>query len=135
MPAKNLEVIHAYRHLYQHALRAVQYSTPARHTIRDRLRRAFRKSHAADFDPSRIRNTLQFLKGASNSTCLEHRVLRTLLHTWWWQDVHTASPERIAKMTSKNQNGQEEKRIKGLAYDQFNHLVRMLNESMGMCIR
>jgi len=82
----NEAVIHAYRHLYRHGLRAVQFSKPARYTLRDRLRLAFRKSHAADLEPKRVENTLEFLQYATKENGLEHRIVKTLLHVWWVQE-------------------------------------------------
>lgn len=127
------QIVHAYRHLSQHALRAIQFSTPARYTIRERLRRAFRKGNRADFDQKRIDNTLQFLQGAARSRTLEHRVLRSLLHTWYWDPSTHARLNRPRAKGSKTASTEDE--IRRAAFDQFNHLVRMLNESMGMCIR
>ncbi len=128
-------MVHAYRHLYQEGLRAVRFSGPARYTIRDRLRRAFRKSHPGDFDANRISNTLQFLHGAARYNSLEHQVLRSLLMTWYWEDNSYQERKRM-ELKSKDQASKErELEIINAARDQFNHLIRMLNESMGMCLR
>ena len=79
-------VIHAYRHLYRHSLRAVQFSKPARYTLRDRLRLAFRKGSAADFEPKKIENTLEFLQYATRENGLEHKIVKNLLFVWWMQE-------------------------------------------------
>lgn len=79
------EVARAYRQLYKHALRAVRYSTPGRHTIREQLRQCFRQNDASKFNRAKIDNTLEFLKAAGKEAGLEHRVLRTLLMMWFWQ--------------------------------------------------
>ena len=79
-------IIHAYRHLYRHSLRAVQFSKPARYTLRDRLRLAFRKGSAADFDPKKIANTLEFLEYATRENGLEHKIVKNLLFVWWMQE-------------------------------------------------
>ena len=76
-------VIHAYRHLHRHALRAVQYSKPARYVVRDRLRAAFRAKAPKPFDRVRVARTLEFLDGARRSKGLEHVLLKRLMHVWW----------------------------------------------------
>ena len=123
----------SYRHLYQTALRAVKYSKPARYTIRDRLRWAFRKSPANSLDPIRIRNTLAFLYHAQKSKSLEHRVLRTLLFTWHYD--WAAFPAKLPDNLRSKVYGPQEHYLRSTTRDQFNHTVRMLNESMGMCIK
>lgn len=82
MAASRKELVLAYRHLYQHCLRAVQYSKPARYTARDRLRQAFRANPPSSFDAARIRTTLEFLDGAARARGLEHKVVKNLLHVW-----------------------------------------------------
>jgi hypothetical protein len=82
----NEAVIHAYRHLYRHSLRAVQFSKPARYTLRDRLRLAFRKGNAAEFEPKRVENTLEFLQNATRENGLEHKIVKNLLFVWWTQE-------------------------------------------------
>jgi hypothetical protein len=79
-------VVHAYRHLYRQSLRAVQFSKPARYTLRDRLRLAFRKGSAHDFEPQRVQNTLEFLQYATRENGLEHRIMKNLLFVWWTQE-------------------------------------------------
>lgn len=133
LPMSNrTQIIHAYRDLYKRALTAVGYSRLPRTVLRDRLRKAFRKGHRADFDPVRIRNTLQFLRGAAYPQTLERRVLHSLVHTWRMQGAMRTEKEllQLAPKTTE-----QELEIRRSAYDHFNHLVRMLNESMGMCIR
>lgn len=143
MNPTNLSIPQAYRHLYRAGLRAIRHSTPARHTFLARLRRGFRKSLPQDFDPARVLNTVQFLENAATPPIsmqrrtLEHRVLRSLLHTWYWQDLHTKYPEKGRRMRNKEgtEAGKEELKIRSKAFDGFDHMVKMLNESMGMCIR
>jgi hypothetical protein len=79
-------VVHAYRHVLRHSLRAIQFSKPARFTLRDRLRAAFRKGTASDFDPQKITNTLKFLQYAAKQNGLEHKIVKNLLYVWWNQD-------------------------------------------------
>ncbi|KAF1928049.1 DUF1763-domain-containing protein [Didymella exigua CBS 183.55] len=121
-------VVYAYRHVLRQGLRAIQYSKPARFTLRDRLRSAFRKGAASDFDQQKIANTLEFLQYATKQNGLEHKVLRNLLLVWWNQD-------RGGRTRSRSKSRQrEDLEIRTTAYDAFNHNIRMLNESMGTCI-
>ena len=83
MSASQKEIVLAYRHLYQHLLRAVQYSKPARYVVRDQLRNAFRKPTSEPYNPAVISNTLLFLDNAAKSKGLEHRILKNLVHVHW----------------------------------------------------
>ncbi|KAI1820940.1 hypothetical protein F4861DRAFT_520929 [Xylaria intraflava] len=74
----DLEVIHAYRHLYRGLLHAVQFSKPSRFIARDQLRRAFREK-GAKYDRRGILRTIRFLDAAARERGLEHRVLKNLL--------------------------------------------------------
>ncbi|KAL6710226.1 hypothetical protein ACN47E_009172 [Coniothyrium glycines] len=121
-------IIHAYRHVLRHSLRAIQFSKPARFTLRDRLRLAFRKGSATEFDQTKIQNTVEFLQYATKANGLEHKIVKNLLFVWWVQ----ANGGRSRSMPK--QATWEELEIKTTAYDTFNHNIRMLNESMGMCI-
>lgn len=86
MTPSSQDVVRSYRSLYRHSLHAIQYSSPARYTLRTLLRNTYRAGTAADFDPRKIENTLTFLNGAATEKGLEHRILKSLLHTWWWED-------------------------------------------------
>jgi hypothetical protein len=77
------EITTAYRHLLRHALRAVQYSKPARYVIRDRLRDSFRNNAADTFDATKLDRTLQFLQAATSSKGLAHKMLKNFNHVWW----------------------------------------------------
>ncbi|KAI8942596.1 hypothetical protein NX059_000653 [Plenodomus lindquistii] len=125
----NTVVIHAYRHLYRHSLRAIQFSKPARYTLRDRIRLAFRKGSAADLEPQKIQNTIEFLQYATKENGLEHKILKNLLFVWWVQGHGGRSRHRSPRLATR-----EETEIKVTAYDTFNHNIRMLNESMGLCL-
>ncbi|KAK3696551.1 hypothetical protein LTR37_017893 [Vermiconidia calcicola] len=118
------EVVQAYRHVYKHVLRAVQYSKPARFVARDRVRDGFRKKSAADYDAARITRTLEFLDGAAEIRGLEHRIVKNLMHVWWEQ-----------KQLRTTQLPIQRREFQKVAYDDFNHTIRMLEESMGMCLR
>ncbi len=79
-------IIHAYRHVLRSSLRAIQFSKPARFTLRDRLRAAFRKGTVSDFDQHKITNTLEFLHYAAKQNGIEHKIVKNLLFVWWNQD-------------------------------------------------
>lgn len=85
MTATAKEIVQSYRQLYRYGLQAVQYSSPARHTLKHRLERAFRNGNAADFDAEKIKNTIEFLKNAAKSRGIEHRIVKNLLFVWWWE--------------------------------------------------
>lgn len=74
----DIEILHAYRHLYRHGLRAVQFAKPARYVLRDRLRVAFREKGAV-LESSSVANTIQFFEAAQRSRGVEHKVLKNLL--------------------------------------------------------
>ncbi|KAH7116062.1 hypothetical protein B0J11DRAFT_116506 [Dendryphion nanum] len=121
-------IIHAYRHLLRQSLHAVHFSKPARYTLRDRLRLAFRKGDVSDFRPEKIKNTLEFLQYATRENGLEHKILKNLLFVWWNQS------NAGLKRTPSKILSSDDLEIKATAYDTFNHNIRMLNESMGMCL-
>ncbi|SMR44809.1 unnamed protein product [Zymoseptoria tritici ST99CH_3D1] len=120
----NIAIIHAYRHLHQHLLRAAQYSKPARYIVRDRLREAFRTCKPKDYDAARIARTLEFLNGAAKTTGLEHKIVKNWVHAWWGR-------EKTPGMSPKHQNYAIQKE----AYAEFDRTIEKLNESMGLCIR
>ncbi|KAL5118130.1 hypothetical protein ACEQ8H_003965 [Pleosporales sp. CAS-2024a] len=124
----NEAVVHAYRHLLRHSLRAIQFSKPARYTLCNRLRLAFRRGSMRHLEPLRVANTLEFLQYATKENGLEHKIVKNLLFVWWMQDKGgRAKP--APKPPSRT-----ELEIKTTAYDTLNHTIRMLNESMHMCI-
>lgn len=82
------DVVNAYRQLYKHSLRAVQFSKPARYTIRSRLRECFRKGSAQDFNQARVDNTVEFLKAATREKGLEHKIVKNLTHLWFHQPYY-----------------------------------------------
>lgn len=84
MNAERLDIVQAYRRLYRQALHAVQYSSPARYTIRRQINLAFRNGTTKDFDTRKIDNTIHFLENATKERGLEHHILKNLLHIRWW---------------------------------------------------
>ncbi len=93
------EIVSSYRKLYRSALRAVQYSTPARFVVRDQLRRAFRERGAV-FDADGARRTVWFLNAAAQEKGLEHKIVKSLLRTAFdrYQPVHWS---RLTRMNPK----------------------------------
>jgi hypothetical protein len=78
-----LTTTQAYRHLYRSLLHAVQFSKPARYVVRDQMRDAFRSSQPQDLNQLRIARTLEFLDGAARERGIEHKILKSLIHTAW----------------------------------------------------
>ena len=103
-----LQVLHAYRHIYRGSLRAVQYASPARHTLRTVINTAFRTGTANDFNPKKIKNTLALLKGAREARGLEHRLLKSMLHLWWFGgNTKSMKPEYVSSPYPKWDHGAE----------------------------
>lgn len=92
------EVITAYRHLYQHLLRAVRYAKPARFVCQDKVRSAFRNGKREDFDAQRIYNTLHFLDCASKSNGLEHKILKNFVFVEWERKKGEARPRCVSSL-------------------------------------
>jgi len=134
-PASSHQIVSAYRDLYRTALHAVRYARPARYVIRDRLRRAFREAPAEDFEPARIANTLRFLEAAGADRGLEHRVLKTLCHVWWAEQEQWSRRRLVLQMHQKGGATAEVQDAVVRGYDQFYEMLRLLNQSMGMCLR
>ena len=93
-PATPTTLLHAYRHLLRAALRAVQFSKPARYVVRDQIREGFELSGTttkvlAPYDPERVRRTIWFLKAASQEAGLESRILKSLVRVAWERKVGT----------------------------------------------
>ena len=93
----NLSIPQAYRALYRTGLHAVQYSSPARHTLKRILRTSFRDGEPADFKPDRVANTVMFLENAARETGMEHKILRNLLHTRYWQIQYDTRREKYVQ--------------------------------------
>ncbi|KAL2840841.1 hypothetical protein BJX68DRAFT_183162 [Aspergillus pseudodeflectus] len=126
-------VIHAYRQLYRQSLKAINYSTPARHLVLQTMRQSFRSPTQA-FDPRRISNTLDFLRNATEVRGLEHRILRNLLLVKYWDQPRMKSDKsnRRYKPLGINQNHPKfQKNIR----EQFNKTLMLFNESVGTCLQ
>jgi hypothetical protein len=93
--AVDRSVVHAYRHLYRQGLKAIQYSTPGRHMLLKSLRKAYRSSPIETFDAVRINNTIRFLKRATEVAGIEHKILKNLLMTRYWEQDYLARDFRV----------------------------------------
>lgn len=95
------QVIHAYRHLYRAALKAVCYSQPASTVARNQLRSAFRAGDATSFNQRAVRRTIWFLNNAAKVTGTEHRVVKNLLMVKYWRDRTARDRQPTWKAISK----------------------------------
>ena len=147
MGADKVLIILAYRNLYRSALHAVQYSIPARYILRETLRNAFRNGNPGDFNPPKIGNTILFLENAAEVKGPEHRILKNLVHVRWWErstrrmvqyvqsavvfgDILTlANAFRISKQVP------EVAELEKAASKQYEVTLKMLNESMDLCLQ
>ncbi|KAK7511009.1 uncharacterized protein IWZ02DRAFT_431035 [Phyllosticta citriasiana] len=131
MPPERTKILREYRRLYTWSLRAVQYSQPARYIVRDTLRHFFRKNAAASFDQEKVDNTVEFLRGAALERGMEHQIVKNLIHTWKKEFVFS----RSKTVTQPNVLGEPTwHQVAKTAYEPFHHAIRMLNESMDMCL-
>ncbi|KAH8693083.1 hypothetical protein BGW36DRAFT_385826, partial [Talaromyces proteolyticus] len=122
-------VIAAYRHLYRKGLQAIRYATPGRHVLRRSLRSAFEHGDVNDFNSKKIANTIRFLERAAESTGLEHRIVKNLLHVRFWEQPHMKRP-------LKNLDNRDARQmyLKMSARTPFNSTLMLLNESLGTCL-
>lgn len=88
------DIIHAYRNLYRQGLKVIRYSKPARYTLRTILRTSFRSSRE-QFDASRIANTLQFLERATGTANMEHKIVKNILITRYWETTPFGKDARM----------------------------------------
>ncbi|PBP20470.1 hypothetical protein BUE80_DR008808 [Diplocarpon rosae] len=122
------ELIHAYRHLYRGLLHAVQFAKPSRYIVRDQLRNAFRKEHASNFDKQKVQRTIEFLQYASQERGLEHRIVKSLSHTRYWEVRDANYLKHISKTPLKEQ-------LLKSSRVNYQMTLAMLNDSMGLCLR
>ncbi|MCJ1355127.1 MAG: hypothetical protein MMC33_005118 [Icmadophila ericetorum] len=123
------DVISAYRLLYRSGLHAVQFAKPARYTLRDIIRKAFRTEPPSCFDRERLGNTVLFLQNAARETGMEHKILKNLIFTRYWEAKY-----RLGVMDSANRQ-YVKTGIRRNSYQHFEITLKMLNESMHMCLR
>ncbi|KAK7980104.1 hypothetical protein PG990_002968 [Apiospora arundinis] len=136
MTMANLEVIHAYRHLYRGLLHAVQFSKPARYVARHQLRTAFEES-GATFDAKSVANTIGFLDAAARSRGPEHKVLKNLLMIAYFRLYGHRPSWKHVKLDTQMRRKETEfaKHARETAYKHYDMTIAMLNKSMGLCLR
>jgi len=124
------QILHAYRALLRAGLRAVQHATPGRYIVRSTLSEAFRDRKAI-FSYKTCMRTLDFLNSAAKRTGLEHKIVKNLVHVKWWQ-----REQRFDFVRGRGKGlvpWDSEVRQEGIKM--FENTLRMLNESMGMCLK
>ena len=87
-PSKEAMIL-SYRQLYRQALRAIQYSSPARQIVQKRIQHMYRTGVATDYNEHKIRNTIEFLHGAAKTKGLEHHILKRLVYVWFWEAMNS----------------------------------------------
>ncbi|CAI7588135.1 unnamed protein product [Penicillium pancosmium] len=130
VPSKTA-VLHAYRHLFRQGLKVIRYSTPGRYTLRTIMRRSFRSS-SEQFDAPRIANTLRFLERATAAANMEHKIVKNILITRYWETTPIGKDSRMLRNLGLFK---EEVVLRQSAYEQFNLTLERLNESLGTCLR
>ncbi|KAG6360316.1 hypothetical protein INS49_011373 [Diaporthe citri] len=124
------EVLHAYRHLYRAALRAVCYSQPASTVVRDQIRRTFR-DRTSTFDKRTVRRTVWFLNNAARERGTEHKIVKNLLLTQFYRDKANRNTWR--HLTDSN-NKKKKDLVKDTAFAHYERTIFMLNKTMGLCL-
>ncbi|KAH0431732.1 hypothetical protein CcaCcLH18_06907 [Colletotrichum camelliae] len=125
-----------YRILYRNALRAVQFSVPARYVVRDQLRAAFREENAK-LDHRVCQRTNWFLQNAAQDRGLEHKILKNLTFIAYerykkklWKVNYLKDNDRKHKPLVKAEN-----EFTPTFYHHFDITLAMLNKSMGLALR
>lgn len=122
----NLATVHAYRHLYRSALSATLHSSPARYTIRNRIRAAFRNTkNPQPLNAERIARTLLFLRSAAESPGLERKIVRNLVRVW-------GERERLVIMQRRSGVLKDNVAFQERAWDGFEECVKGLERSLGL---
>ncbi|PWW78346.1 DUF1763-domain-containing protein [Tuber magnatum] len=120
-------IIHAYRALYKAGLAAVQYSSPARYSIRDKLRKAFRHSDPNRFSQQRVNNTVQFLRTAARRKGMEHCIVKNLCMVAYWQ-LHSKNSRKLVV-------GKDKAPVTEQAFSNYLETIGLLNQSMDLELR
>ncbi|KAI8604445.1 hypothetical protein EDD21DRAFT_216300 [Dissophora ornata] len=121
-----------FRQLWRMGSLSVMYTNPGRQVIRQKIREGFEESkRLSDEDPRRLRrqwklalNTKYFLEIASTRFGVEHSVISNLTRI-------TAENSKGSTRTQKLniRNAQKE------ADEEYNAVIRALNDSMGLSLR
>ena len=125
-PPPTTSITHAYRHLYRSALAATLHSSPARYTIRNHIRAAFRNPRPKQpFDPERVARTLLFLRAAADSPGLERKVFGNLVRVYGEREKSLFWQKRAGVL-------KDNVVFQGKAWDGFEESVRGLEKSLGV---
>ncbi|KAK3989806.1 hypothetical protein QBC44DRAFT_78002 [Cladorrhinum sp. PSN332] len=137
------ELLTAYRKLLRSGLRAVQFSKPSRYIIRDQLRDGFRDTKNT-FEPERIRRTIWFFNAAAADRGMEHKILKNLCRVRFervremsrgtWKTKVKLWGDKEVKRVKKGEERLHDP-IQAGKYGFYDLTVKMLNDSMGMCLR
>ncbi|KAK5660912.1 hypothetical protein OQA88_12285 [Cercophora sp. LCS_1] len=141
-PSPRQEIIRAYRALLRAGLRAVHFASPGHHVVRAQLRKAFRDPQATyqtHFNKFRILRTVHFLNAATYEAGLEHKLLKNLVRVEW-ERSHSGEgrgtwKKALARMREAEQKKGVGKREAERGYGEYERLVEMVNESLGLCLR
>ncbi|KAK0626234.1 hypothetical protein B0T14DRAFT_492601 [Immersiella caudata] len=138
LPTK-ADILTSYRHLLRASLRAVHFARPQRYTVRDVLRDAFRDEKAiGSYDRERIRRTIFFLNSAAWESGLESRILKNLVRVEWERRERRMDWKGLEKVRLMDEVARKKKDpdpIKGKEYEHYDRTVKMLNDTMGLCLR
>ncbi|CAG9979395.1 unnamed protein product [Clonostachys byssicola] len=127
----NLDVVHAYRHLYRGLLQAIQFSKPARYVVRAQMRQAFREEGAA-LDKEAVKRTVWFMQAAARERGIEHQIVKNLIGVRVRNHIGRET-WRSTYVREIQGTPFEEQRKK--AFDHYNMTIAMLNKTMGLCLR
>lgn len=132
----DIEVIHAYRHLYRQLLYAVKFAEPARFVARDLLRAGFREKGAKLDRRSTVR-TIRFLDAAARARGIEHNVVKNCLHVAYFRHYASRLPWRLVEqsMHTPKKDKELEEHIQRTAFKHYDMTIAMLNKSVGLCLR
>lgn len=131
----DLEIIHAYRHLYRGLLHAIQFSKPARYTALHQLRRGFREK-GAKYDPRGVTRTVLFLRAAARERGMEHQVLRNLLIVAWYRYENTPTWRQAQiEIEAPQKKTELQAHVQATVYKHYEMTIAMLNKSVGLCLR
>ena len=121
-----------YRRLWRAGHYAVQNRAPAKYTIRDKLRYAFRTETKLP-TALEIDQTEQFLRTAGRRRGVENNVVRTLCFLHW--DRSKKPRYKIAPTSLIRRSNKVDMESSGDFYGGFERCLSMLNKTAGTCLR
>ncbi|KAL7272887.1 hypothetical protein RUND412_004289 [Rhizina undulata] len=123
MVSKNL-ILASYRCVYKAGLAAIQFSTPARYAVRDKIRKAFRSSPPSAYSQLRIDNTVEFLRIAARRRGIEHQIIRNLCLVHYWQQMRS---RRVLNPAQRN--------VSDRALANYYETITYLNQTLDLDLR